>query len=230
MKRCKYTGVLLAVVAMFGVSVQADITTNTVTTSNSTATYGDLDGVAIDFDSTVRAAANWTPDLVAGDEYTIKSVGFRVNTNHGKFGSTVDIYLGVYTGLSGNTLSGFEGVSDSAVTLTDASGVVSATWNFTGMTVTPEANPGSGGDQRYFVFQTGTAALTEISGTRDIPLMRNGQGYATRLSGVLRESGLVATGNRSLDYTATLTIPEPASLGLIALIGMGLVALRRFHI
>jgi len=229
MKRCKYTGVLLAVVAMFGVSVQADITTNTVTTSNSTATYGDLNGVAIDFDSTVRTQANWDPDLVAGDEYTIKSVGFRVNTSHSNFGSTVDIYLGVYTGLSGIALSGFEGVSDSAVTLTDASGIVSATWDFTGMTVTPEANAGSGGDQRYFVFQTGTTALTQLD-TRRIPLMRASATYANRLSAVLRRSNGGLNANRNPDFTATLTIPEPASLGLIALIGMGLVAARRFHI
>jgi hypothetical protein len=95
--------------------------------------------------------------------------------------------------------------------------------------VTPEANAGSGGDQRYFVFQTGTAALTEI-GTLDIPLMRATTTYANRLSAVLRPStdgnnaGLNTS--RSPDYTATLTIPEPTSLGLIAL-GMGLVAWRR---
>ncbi len=212
---------------MFGVSAQAAIITNTVTTSDSTATYGDLNGVAIDFDSTVRSQADWTPDLVAGDEYTIDSIGFRVNTGDAKFLATVDIYLGVYTGLSGTTLSGFEGVSDSAVTLTDASGVVSAVWDFTGMTVTPEANAGSGGDQRYFVFQTGTAALTEI-GTLDIPLMRATTTYANRLSGILRGDNQTPglSTSRSPDYTATLTIPEPTSLALIAL-GMGLVAWRR---
>jgi hypothetical protein len=38
------------------------------------------------------------------------------------------------------------------------------TFNFSGINVTPEANPASGNDIRYFVFQSGTQPITAVAG------------------------------------------------------------------
>ncbi len=160
--------------------------------------------------------------------YTIDSVAFRVDSNSGKLLDSVNVYLGVYTGLdAAGTLSGFGGVSTSAITIVKNAGINYHTWTFSGNTVTPEASPGSGGDQRFFVFQTGTAALTTLP-TLDIPLMRSGDSYSNRFSGVLRFDGLLVS-NRSPDYTATITpVPEPSSTTFLGgLLGFALLLRRR---
>jgi hypothetical protein len=76
-----------------------------------TTAFGDTQGFAIDFDSTLVANADWTPDLVAASTYNLNSV----NITYGGPGTDGDNgiakYLGVYTSLSGGVLSGFQGAS-----------------------------------------------------------------------------------------------------------------------
>jgi len=201
---------------------------------NSGSTFGNLQGVAIDFDSTDVDRSTATPALTNGVTYQIDSLQVRVNTSHGEFGATRDVYLAVYTGLNGAALSGFLGASASAVTLTDNSGIVNAKWTFSdsNITVTPEANAGSGGDQRYFVFQSVDTALTTLEAFK-VPLMRQSAQYVNVLSGIIRRdggnSGVQRT--RNPNYIATLhTIPEPATLGMVLLMGGGLFYARRRRI
>ena len=208
---------------------QADILQSNV--QNSGAVYGATQGVAIDFDSSNASGSTATPALTLGQVYQIDSLQVRVNTSHAEFGATRDVYLAVYTGLNGAALSGFLGASASAVTLTDGSGIVNAQWTFSdsNITVTPEVNAGSGGDQRYFVFQSVDTALTTLEAFK-VPLMRQGGSYANILSGIIRRDGANpgVQGARNPDYIATLhAIPEPATLGLIAVMGGGLLFIRR---
>jgi len=200
-----------------------------------TQTYGATQGIAIDFDSTDASASTATPALTLGQAYQIDSVQVRVNTGNAGFTNTKDVYLAVYTGLNGTALSGFLGASESAVHLVDQSGIVDAQWTFSdsNITVTPEANRGSGGDQRYFVFQSVNTAQTALDATYDIPLMRQSGQYANILSGIIRGDGQNpgVQGIRNPNYIATLhTIPEPATLGLVLLMGGGLFYARRRRI
>jgi len=195
-------------------------------------TYGATQGIAIDFDSTDASASTATPALTNGVTYQIDSVQVRVNTSNNGFTNTKDVYLAVYTGLNGTALSGFLGASESAVHLVDRSGIVNAQWTFSdsNITVTPEANAGSGGDQRYFVFQSVNTAQTALNAGYDIPLMRQSGQYANILSGIIRGDGANpgVQGVRNPNYIATLhTIPEPATLGLIAVMAGGLIFVRR---
>ena len=102
---------------------------------NSNNTYGDMQGFAIDFDSSAANRATATPVLTNGVTYSLDDVAVRVATSHNKFGATRDSYLGVYTTVNTDgTLGGFLGASDSAVTLTDGSGKNYQTWDFSNIT------------------------------------------------------------------------------------------------
>lgn len=204
--------------------------------------FGDTGGVAIDFDSTSTGiTANWTPDLVAGQQYNIDNITlYRSSTE----ASTGTVRLGVYTTLTINPmdpndtiLGGFVGVSSNTIDLSTLAASQAFTFNFTGITVTPETNLGSGGDIRYFVFQTGTTAITGLNVVNDgavrVPIRRidaaDGQ-FADELGGILQiESGtgrgLVTT--RAPEYGATITaVPEPSAFALLGLASAA-VAIRR---
>lgn len=190
--------------------------------------YGNTEGFAIDFDSTSTGiTADWSPDLSAGTLYSVDSVSIFEENN-----LDTDFFLGVYTGLSGTTPSGFLGVSDNTVNFSDQAGIV--TWNFSGITVTPETNPGSGGDVLFFLYQEGTTALGAVPnrGNNTTAYRRidgeNGS-FADELSAVI--DGGVSTAlriNRSPEYQAqvSVAIPEPQTVGLL-LLGVAAVG-RRF--
>ncbi len=211
----------LAIGLAIGVAAQAEV----IQTGTSSSTYGDTYGFGIDFDSTTSTSdAIWTPALTNGTTYRINTISVRSGNTEND-----DLYLGVYTGFSGSTLSGFLGVSDGTVNMSGTSGGDLVSWSFanTDMRVTSEANAGAGGDQLFFMFQTGTAALTDLSEGNQTPIRRASSSYAARRSVILRkDSG--AQGIRSPDYAATITvIPEPATLGMIAVAGGGLLFIRR---
>jgi len=236
--------VAVAVAWVAGLAQAGTITQVDVLTSN--GTYGDLQGVAIDFDATSGLPADWEPDLVAGQAYYVREVSFEEDSyTTSERAEDKAAYLGVYTGLNGNTLSGFLGVSDNAVNLAasnDGGGTAWVTWTFsnTNIQVTPETNPGTGGDVLYFVFQYDTEAMTSLlesgsgggpNDSNDFPLRRQGAKtniFDDRLSAVLRYidgtfKGPNPSVNRSPAYKAKLEmVPEPATL---ALVGSGLVAL-----
>ena len=198
---------------------------------NSGATFGDTPGVVIDFDSTDVAKSTATPALMDGTSYSINEITFRVDSSHAGFGATADVFLGVYTTFSGGVLSGFLGTSATAVTITDGGGVNPATWNFSNpaITVTSATDPGAGTDQRFFIFQSGTAALTALGGAGNInvPLMRADETYPASLAAILKDdSGLYLS--RSPDFTATITVvPEPSTGALLGLAGLALILRRR---
>ncbi len=211
----------LAIGLAIGVAAQAEVIQ---TANESTASYTSARGFGIDFDSTTSTSdAIWSPALTNGTTYRINTISVRSGNTEND-----DLYLGVYTGLSGITLSGFLGASDGTANMSGTSGGDLVSWSFanTDMRVTSEANAGAGGDQLFFMFQTGTAALTDLSEGNRTPVRRASDSYANRLSGIL--TATQAQYNRSPDYAATITvIPEPATLGMIAVAGGGLLFIRR---
>jgi hypothetical protein len=199
-----------------------------VVTDGNLNQFGDIGGFALDFDTTTGLTANYEPDLTS-QLYTIDSVTLYRGTD----ASTGTIYLGVYSTYAGGTLGGFQGVSNNTVILGDLAASQAFTFNFSNITVTPEANPGQGNDIRYFVFQTGTTALTAVAGqSTRVPIRRidgeNGQ-FNDELSTVIRsDTGEVLASTRAVEYSATITpVPEPTALGLLGLAGVALASRRR---
>ena len=192
-------------------------------------TFGDTGGFAIDFDATTGLTADWLPDLSTSQLYSIDSV----TVFQGSIGNTTDtVRLGVYTTLIGTVLSGFQGVSTNTINL---AGVVESdplNFSFSGINVTPQTDPGSGTDIRYFIFQTGTTALTSVDGqSTRVPVRRidaeNGA-FGDELSGIIRSDAGGAQLNRSPEYSATITaVPEPSTLGLLCIAGAAIAARRR---
>ena len=217
----------------FGISLlfaTACIAQAEIVRSNATsgAPQNDAKGTVIDFDSTIVTKATASPALTNGVSYSIDSLQLTVHMGTSSMNNDITVYLGVYTGLSGSTLSGFQGVSDSAITIIDDDRIKPITWDFSNMSVTSEANPGAGGDQRYFVFQTGTTALANLDAATTISLNRvkeNEVDYANQLSAVLRPNGTRADTNPL--YVATLSIPEPATWGLIAIMAGAVIFVHR---
>jgi len=222
------TGVLAALIT------SAQAVTLVTDIFNSTDSFGDVQGVAIDFDSTDVAGNTATPALMDGTSYYINDITFRVDSSHAAFGDTADVYLAVYTTMTDTgDLSGFLGTSATAVTITDGGGVNPTTWNFSSLAiaVTSATDPGAGTDQRYFVFQSGTTAVTTLGAADNItvPVKRAETAYASSLSGVIRTTG--TTGpltNRSPDFKATLAaVPEPSTSALLGLAGLAFILRRR---
>lgn len=236
----KKTLIVLSAIALVA-AAQAEIVSVTDAAGNN---YGKTSGVAIDFDATTGLTADWTPDLVAGQQYRVDSLTLFLG---GQGVIDEDLYLGVYTGLdeqlgtqAAATLSGFQGVSDNTINLSSAALNTALTWNFTGdaFQVTSESNPGAGGDILYFVLQTGTGALADTGSIQsdDRPFRRiNSNGsFDDELSATIHGSRNNLVGDpdlvfdRALEYEAEVTaIPEPATLGMVALFGGGILFMRR---
>lgn len=185
----------------------APLDSSVVVTDGDANDYGKTSGVAIDFDATTGLSAEWTPELAAGATYQLDSLTLFLGAP-----GLVDenVYLGVYTGLSGKTLSGFLGVSDNVFNLTTAPIDTDLTWTFDSIApaVIPESNPGSGGDILYFALQFETNALEvlESPATGATPFRRidSGGSFNDELSAVLRDTGLLTT--RALEYKAQLSV------------------------
>lgn len=224
-------------------SIQANIVSVTDGTANN---YGKTSGIAIDFDATSGLTADWSPGLVNGQIYRVDSVALFLGA---KGTINEDLYLGVYTGINEQlgvqaaaTLSGFIGVSDNTFNLSTANLNTALTWTFTGdqFQTTAGLNPGTGSDILYFMLQTGTDALADtgtepVAGSRQFRRIDGTNGsFENELSAVIHASanGSISdkdiVSNRPLEYEAQVTaIPEPASLGLIALFGGSLLFIRR---
>lgn len=190
-------GVILSASAMWsrGASVTA--------TDGGTTVYGSCNGFAIDFDATVAPSAVWTPSLSAGQTYAINSVSLK-NAS----GNTGNYYLGVYTGFSGGSLSGFKGVSDAANNFaTSPNGWLTFTFSNINYVVTADFTAGSGSGMVYFVYQSGTSALSSPNVTLGTERFGADTYMTNSLAGIIAFGGVVA--NRSPQYQATITPALP---------------------
>jgi hypothetical protein len=171
-------------------------------TDGGTAVYGNCNGFAIDFDATAAANAVWTPSLVNGQSYTLNSVALKNATNSGTY------YLGVYTGFSGGTLSGFQGVSDTSKNFaTVTNNWLTFTFNNLNYNITVDATVGSGAGLLYFVYQSGTSAIASPNVILATDKFGADTTMANSLASIIAFGGLVA--NRSPQYQATITSTAP---------------------
>lgn len=183
--------------------------------------YGNTEGFRVDFDATPAAAADWTPDLISEQTYNLDFLSVRNGSNT----DAAPVYLGVYTSFSAGTWSGFLGASNNAIDFTAVAAGAWSQFTFTGISVTVDSTVGSGSGMLYFMFQTDTAAHSAAMVNRSI--QRN-NGYPSDpvigqwLANIIAYGGVVDA--RAPEYQAQLTIPEPASLALLA---AGVLAIRR---
>lgn len=213
----------------------AAITTSVATPSG----FGSTGGVAVHFDaSAVPASASSNiavNGLVAGTTYFIDSLTL-VASNQAV--STTPWYLGVYTGLTagiGSTsVTGFQGVSNQAIDWSTIGEGNDINYSFSGITFTSNADLADTSDLRFFILQSGTAAITEL------PIIPNNQTGIQRLGNaadVDSRTGIVQTpngmsiglrGDRAplIDVTFS-AVPEPSSFALILLSGIFAVTRRR---
>ena len=194
-------------------------------TDGGTTTYGACNGIAIDFDATAAPNAVWTPGLINGQTYTLNSVAIKNGS-----GNTGTYYLGVYTGFSGGNLSGFKGVSDSAKDLsTSPDNWLTFTFSNLNYTLTVDSTVGSGSGLHYFVYQSGTSALTSPNVTLGTERFSADTYMTNSLASIIAFGGLVA--NRSPQYQATITPvsapppPPAAPTGLSATVSNAAVSL-----
>jgi hypothetical protein len=187
--------------------------------------YGNAMGLAIDFDSSTAAFADWAPDLQAGLSYTLDSISLRnASTTAGA------VYLGIYSGYTAPSLSGFLGTSDNAV---DFSTIASGDWltfTFSGINITADSTVGSGSGMLYFAFQTDISAQAAIGTVRSIHRINGFETYPMTdyLATVLDSGNPGAFDTRAPEYQANLTVvPEPTGVGLIGLSSAALLFARR---
>lgn len=220
--------------AFAALSLMSVANAETVSVTDGTANnFGDTNGVAIDFDATTGLAANWTPDLSTSQQYSIDSVTL-FNTSNAADSSTATVRLGVYTTLTGETVGGFQGVSTNTIDLSTVALGTPFTFNFSGISVTPGMNAGTGADIRYFAFQIGDTAITDLraESTR-VPIRRidaETGSFTDELAAVIQASGNTSSGlvgNRAPEYSATITpVPEP-SAAIMLLGGAGILGVLR---
>lgn len=247
---------MILAAALVGVASAAQAAAINVTDGNGNQ-YGNGQGLVIDFNTAAITAPSGgtgmcSPALTSGQAYTLGSVSVRSGVAAAgdvSFGSAV--YLGVYDGMpaSGANAPHFFGVSTNSISFTTATNgnwqafnfstttpitvtADSTVWNADGST-TPSghtsANPaGAGSGVLYFVFQTGTDALTGLPGPV-VKLQRIDGGPGNEEMS-LYHSVVIGNGgpvqSRTAEYQATLTaVPEPTSLALLGV--SSLLVLRR---
>lgn len=224
----KILAVLTVSAIAFG--VQAEFVSVTDADSNG---YGDFSGLVIDFDATTGLAADWTPDLVDGQVYSVDSISVWARSAT----YDADLYLGVYSGVAKTNTSGaytygsFLGASDATVNLATV-GTGKVTWDFSGINVTADNVAGGGSGELFFVLQTATTAqnqLIDVGNTAGIRRIDGGDGsYTDELAAILHDDTEFLKTARTPEYEAQITaIPEPATLSMIALFGVGVLFIRR---
>jgi hypothetical protein len=205
-RRTKHMKKVLILTAMLALLIAGSASAETITVTDGTGnTYGDCYGAAVDFDAALPAVtAPWTPALTAGQTYSLDSLSLRNSS-----ADAGNVYLGVYTGFTGpSTVSGFLGVSTNTVDFSTVTNGAWAQFNFSGINVTADATPGSGSGVLYFIFQTGTEAVTNatvkrsmhrVDGWGDYLFINYGSETINPVNG-----GLI--NNRALEYKAQITL------------------------
>lgn len=224
-----------------------------IVTDGAANNFGTTGGVALDFDTTLGLTADYIADLTT-QLYSIDSVTLYLappdagSSTNAPSPNTATVRLGVYSTLTGtsgtggapSTLGGFLGFSNNTVDLATVGTNNPFTFNFSGLTVTPQADPGTGTDVRYFIFQTDTAVKTELSQSTAVAIRRidaEAGSFADELAAILQNNAGGPGGagadvrlrtNRAPEYSATITaVPEPTALGLLGIAGVALVSRRR---
>ena len=191
---------LLSTFTVYAIQLQSNI-------QDSENAYGQTQGIVIDFDSITAPASSCSEPLIEGKTYSVDSLSLRVNPKHESFLSSEKVYIGVYKNLSEqtDTLSGFLGISDAPVHIRKNAGRSRLTWTFSGIAVTPEANPTEGNDCLYFIFQKEKTPLTQLEDF-DIPVMRSEIPFQKSLATLIRvnfKQNIVRT--RTPNYIVTLS-------------------------
>jgi hypothetical protein len=216
---------LLFVLVMLVIAMPASAETITVTDTLAN-TYGNTQGLAVDFDTTTAGlnpaiTTGWAPALIDGQQYSLDSIS--VISGAEVLAGAGNVYLGVYTGIAGDISGGFLGTSTNAV---DFKNTLSGDWvmfDFSGINVTADSVVGSGSGMLYFIFQPDGNAKTGTGGD-EIRLHRINTDTTINqsLSSVIAYGGLSTL--RSLEYQAQITvIPEPATIALLGLGGLALI-------
>ena len=174
---------------------------------NSRKAYGNSHGLVIDFDSTTPIQAYITKPLIQGATYSIRSLSLRIDPKNKDFLFTTRAYIAVYSSLTeSEKLSGFLGISDAPVMIPKNSRARFYTWSFSGITVTPEANPGEGKDCLYFIFQKNKIPLTELTDL-NLPLSRSETSFENTFSTIIRSAfRKTILKNRTPNYKVTLSL------------------------
>jgi len=168
--------------------------------------YGRAQGLVIDFDSITPSGARITSPLRQGTTYSVDSLSLRIDPRNEEFFSDVSVYIAVYSSLSeSEELSGFLGVSKSSVVVTKDSPNTFYTWSFSGITVTPEANPGQGKDCLFFIFQRDKMPQTRLNDL-NLPLSRSETFFKDTLATIVRRDfKKTILRNRTPNYRVMLT-------------------------
>jgi hypothetical protein len=222
----------MATAAIFSLSFSGGAEAATLSISSGTnGNFGQTSGVYVAFPpSTGTAGTNWGGAApVAGQSYAINSISFIKNNNDATF---TTLYIGVYTSLSGSTLSGFLGASTTGAAFGAATSGTTLTWNFSGITAAA-----AGGQQLYFMFQEDQFARATTLPVTDptlsirrlpdtTPISSGSTLAADQGSGIIQSGGLVRA-DRTAFMTLNITqIPEPSS-GMALAGGLSALAFLR---
>lgn len=191
------------------------VTPSAITVTDSLAnTYGNTQGLVIDFDATATGlnagiTAGWVPALVDGQTCTLDSITLRSGDE--VLAGTGTVYLGVYTSLAGDISGGFLGTSTNAIDFTATADGDWVTFNFSDINVTVDSVVGSGTGMLYFIFQQTTDAKTGTGGDEiRIHRINSDTTIDQALASVIAYGGLSTL--RVPEYQAQIT-PPPVDLG-----------------
>lgn len=229
----------LAAGSIAAANVSAEVIT--IDSGNASGAYDTLVGFVVDVDTTYNSSApthstGWQGSLVAGQQYRIDSISLweYSDTSTANENNDTPVYLSVYDYEAWDANGGFNGSagtthlkhSDNAIAHTDTVDGTKITYTFTDLTVTAGSDGWLGDGSLLFSWDDDTTANNY--GSQGIHgLARVNADTATYGAAVMGQGSWLRT-DRVTDIEITVTaIPEPATLGLIAIFGGSVLFIRR---